>query len=129
MPKSPGWPSRTVRRRRRLPNFFASKGVNIATLRAQIPGAMAWALVVQRRLRPQVDIGDDEVDAEIARISSSAGQPQYLAAEIFLPVDAPAQEDGVKQTAQRLIEQMARGRALLGSRPPVLAVAQFGVGR
>ncbi len=92
-----------------LPNFFASKGVNISTLRAQIQGAMAWALVVQRRLRPQVDIGDDEVDAEIARISSSAGQPQYLAAEIFLPVDAPSQEDGVKQTAQRLIEQMARG--------------------
>lgn len=92
-----------------LPNFFASKGVNISTLRAQIQGAMAWALVVQRRLRPQVDIGDDEVDAEIARISSSAGQPQYLAAEIFLPVDTPAQEDGVKQTAQRLIEQMAKG--------------------
>lgn len=92
-----------------LPAFFASRGVAIATLRDQIRAAMSWAMVVQRRLRPQVDIGDDEVDAEIARLAANAGQPQFLAAEIFLPVDAPAQDDSVHQTALRLVEQMARG--------------------
>lgn len=92
-----------------LPRFFGSKGVDIYTLREQIRAGIAWAMVVQRRLRPQVDIGDDEVDAELARVSSLSGQPQYLVAEIYLPVDNPSQEEGVKQTAQKLVEQMARG--------------------
>lgn len=92
-----------------LPAFFASRGANISTLREQIRAAMSWAMVVQRRLRPQVDIGDDEIDAEIARLAANAGQPQYLAAEIFLPVDTPAQDENVHQTALRLVEQMARG--------------------
>ena len=92
-----------------LPAFFAQQGIPVEALRSQIRASISWAKVVQRKLRPKVNIGDDEVDAEIARLQATAGQPEYLVADIFLPVDNPQQEAGVRQTAGRLIEQMARG--------------------
>jgi peptidyl-prolyl cis-trans isomerase SurA len=92
-----------------LPAFFARNGVPISALREQLRAGIAWAMVVQRKLRPQVNVTDTEVEAEASRLSAAAGQPEYLAAEIFLPVEGPAQDAKVRQTALKLIEQMARG--------------------
>lgn len=97
-----------------LPQFFARGGVSIATLREQMRANISWTKVIQRKLRPRVDIGDDEVDAEIARIQSNAGKPEYLVADIFLPVDTPQQESSVEQSANKLIETMAKGARFSG---------------
>ncbi len=92
-----------------LPAFFARNGVPISALREQIRASIAWAMVVQRKLRPQVNITDSDVDAEFSRRAAAAGQQEYLAAEIFLPVQGSAQDAAVRQAALRLIDQMARG--------------------
>lgn len=97
-----------------LPAFFARGGVPIATLREQMRASIAWGKVVQRKLRPQVDIGEDEVDAEITRLQANAGKPEYLVADIFLPVDSPQQEQSVKQSAEKLIDTMSRGARFSG---------------
>lgn len=92
-----------------LPAFFARNGVPITALRQQLLANISWAKLVQRKLRPQVDIGDEEVDDAIARLQANAGKPEFLLAEIFLPVSTPAQEKGVEQAAYKLIEQMSKG--------------------
>lgn len=98
----------------RMAEFFARGGVSINALRDQLRANIAWGKVVQRKLRPRVDIGDDEVDAEIARIQANAGKPEYLIADIFLPVDAPQQESSVEQSAYKLIETMSKGARFSG---------------
>lgn len=97
-----------------LPDFFARGGVPISTLRDQMRASIAWGKVVQRKLRPQVDIGEDEVDAEITRLEANAGKPEYLIADIFLPVDSPQQEQSVQQSANKLIDTMAHGARFSG---------------
>ncbi len=92
-----------------LAGFFASRGVPISALREQIKASIAWAKVVQRKIRPQVVVGEDEVDAEVARLQATAGAQEFLVASILLPVDKPQDEDNIRQTGLRLIEQMARG--------------------
>lgn len=92
-----------------LPAFFARQGVPISALREQLRANISWAMVVQRRLRSRVNVSDSEIDAEIARLGAAAGQPEYLLAEIFLPVQNPGQEAAVRQSAFKLIDQMAKG--------------------
>lgn len=92
-----------------MPRFFAAKGVPLQSLKDQIAAQLAWTMVVQRKLRSQVNISDQEVDAELQRQMANAGKPEFLAAEIFLPVDKPQNDESVKQAALRLIEQLSRG--------------------
>jgi peptidyl-prolyl cis-trans isomerase SurA len=84
-------------------------GILIDSLRSQIRAELAWLRVVQRRLRPNVTISDDQIDEAMAEIKANANQPQYLLAEIFLSVDTPAQEAEVRQSADRLIDQIHQG--------------------
>jgi peptidyl-prolyl cis-trans isomerase SurA len=65
--------------------------------------------VVQRRLRPTVDIGDEEIDEVIARIRSSQGRMQLRVSEILLGVDSVLQDDEVRRAAERLVEQLRGG--------------------
>lgn len=93
----------------KLAAFFASRGVPLSALREQIRASIAWAKVVQRKIRPQIVVGEDEVDAEVERLQTVAGSQEFLVASILLPVDRPQEEDSVRQTGLRLIEQMAKG--------------------
>jgi len=92
-----------------LPAFFARAGVPMSALRDQVRASIAWTLVVQRKLRPQVNITDRDIDAEVARMSAAAGQPEYLSAEIYLPVQKAGDDESVRQSAYRLIDQMSKG--------------------
>lgn len=84
-------------------------GIMIEALIDQIRTDIVWLKLVQRRLRPQITITEDEIDAELARIAANRGKPEYLVAEIFLPVDTPQQDSQVRQTAERLLQQIREG--------------------
>jgi peptidyl-prolyl cis-trans isomerase SurA len=88
---------------------FAERGVPLSALRAQVRAGVAWAKLVQRRLRPQVEIGDEEIDLLLDRLRANAGKPEYLVAEIFLAVDSPEQEPEVRALADRLFDQISGG--------------------
>ena len=95
--------------RDQLEKMLASQGVPRSTLESQIRSTIAWGKLVQRRLRPSIEIGQEEIDQVIQRIQANAGKPEYLAAEIFLAVDAPEREDDVRRLADRLYEQIGQG--------------------
>jgi len=88
---------------------LAQSGITLDSLRSQIRAELSWLRVIQRRLRPNVTISDDQVDEAMAEIKANVNQPEYLLAEIFLAVDSPTQEAEVRQNAERLIDQIHQG--------------------
>lgn len=89
--------------------FLRNAGLDRSVLGSQIRAQLIWQKVINRRLRSQLEVGADEIDEQISRLKSSQGATEYLLAEIFLSVDAPEQDDEVRQNGMNLIEQMRRG--------------------
>ncbi|MCG8360716.1 MAG: peptidylprolyl isomerase [Kiloniellales bacterium] len=75
----------------------------------QIRASLAWRTLVSRRLRPTVEISDDEVDELVARVQAESGNQELRISEIFLSVDNVLQEEEVEATAQRLVDQLRDG--------------------
>jgi peptidyl-prolyl cis-trans isomerase SurA len=86
-------------------------GVDPSAVREQVRADLTWMRVVARVLRPTIRIGEEEVNDRLDTIKSHQGQPEYNAAEIFLPVESPDQEDEMRRLAERLIEQLKTGVA------------------
>ena len=89
-------------------------GVPISTLATRIETELAWNYYVQSRLAKQIQVGGEEIKDEINRIQTNAGKPEYLLAEIFLPVESPAQEAEVRAVAERLLMQLQQGAPFSG---------------
>ena len=89
--------------------FLKAHGVSPEALASQIRSSIAWGKVVQRELRPRVEVGDDEIDAVMARIKANAGKAEYAVSEIFLAVDNPQDEEQVHQLANNLVQQIKGG--------------------
>ena len=70
---------------------------------------LAWAKIVRRRVRPQVEVSDAEIDDAMARIRGNVGKTESRVAEIFVPIDRVEQADDAKRAADRVIEQLRRG--------------------
>lgn len=94
--------------------FVRAHGVSPTALKAQVRAGLTWAKVVQRELRPKIDIGDDEIDAVAQRMQANAGKDEYLLSEIVLPVDSTADEDQVKAFADKLVQEI-KGGAIFGA--------------
>lgn len=96
----------------RIPDMkahVASRGASPEALVDQVRHGLAWNKVVQRSLRPRVDVSDEEVDATIARMQANAGKEEFLVSEIFLTVDDPKDEEQIKQFAENLVQQLKSG--------------------
>lgn len=92
-----------------LRNFLRGRGIDPTTMRNQIEPQIAWAKYVQRRLRRDVRIGEDQVDAELDRLREVSDEPQRRVYEIFLSVDSVEREGEVRQNAERLLSQIRSG--------------------
>lgn len=95
--------------RAELERMLASRGAPVSTLKAQVKSTLAWTKVIQRKIRPTIHVGDEEVDAYLERFKANLGKTESLVAEIFLPVDTSRQEEEARRSAERLIEQMRSG--------------------
>ena len=92
-----------------LPSIFRRNGVSYDSLRAQMRSEIAWSKLVNRRLAPRIDIGAEEVDEILARLKAAEGEPTYRLGEIFLSVNGPDEEASIRETAERLVEQIRGG--------------------
>ena len=97
--------------------MLESKGIDMGALYGQLEADVAWVKVVRQSLQRTVTVSPDEVEAVIKRAKANQGKPEYLVAEIALPVPTPAQEPAVRDIAAKLVQQ-ARGGA------PFQALAQ-----
>jgi peptidyl-prolyl cis-trans isomerase SurA len=85
-----------------------NNGILIDTLADQIKTELAWARLVQRRLRSQVKITDEEIDQALANMQAAQGQTEYRLSQIYLS-SGSGDEASVQQSAQRLKEQLEQG--------------------
>jgi peptidyl-prolyl cis-trans isomerase SurA len=90
-------------------DFIAAHGASPDAMSAQVRNGLLWNKVIQRELRPRVEVGEDEIDAVVDRIRADAGKQEYLVGEIFLAVDNPKDEDQVRQVAENLVKQIRNG--------------------
>lgn len=84
-------------------------GIKMSTLKAKIRAEIAWGMVVRRKLRPQINVSETEIDNEMNRLARGRGKAEYQVAEIFLPVTSAETESLTRQDAGKIIDQLAKG--------------------
>jgi len=85
--------------------------VNTSSMTQQIKAQVAWSKVVQARLRSRVVISERDIDDAIERMRAKIGTTEYLAAEIYLPLDGAAKEQQVRKLARGLVQGIRSGKA------------------
>jgi peptidyl-prolyl cis-trans isomerase SurA len=89
--------------------FLQQQNVSKSAVISQIEADIAWQKVLARRVVPTIEIGEEEIDAVIARIDATQDAEQYRVSEILLTVDNPDEQDQVRELADRLVEQLRGG--------------------
>ncbi|NQU56660.1 MAG: peptidylprolyl isomerase, partial [Rhodospirillales bacterium] len=84
-------------------------GINPQTFIDQVESNLAWRDLINRRLRSQIDIGDDEVNEAIKEMEKNKGKPEFLLAEIFLPVESPEQEEETNRLGKQIMNHLYDG--------------------
>ena len=92
-----------------LQEFLQSAGIPMSALISRTEVEIGWSKVIRRVIVPSIRISDDEINDTIKTIKSNAGKPQYLLAEIYLPINDTAEESSVKQVADQLFNQLKNG--------------------
>ena len=98
--------------------YLRSIGASERTMKRQIRGELSWQRLVRRNIEPFVTVGDDEVQAVMARLVARRGTPEYHVAEIFMSAP-PETATQVQGTMTQLVTQIRGGLALPGPRPPI----------
>lgn len=84
-------------------------GIPYSALLDRIGAELTWQKLQAQRLRPTIEITNDEIEEVLSRIVANQGSTEYRVAEIFLAVDSPDREDEVREAAQSLLSDLARG--------------------
>jgi len=92
-----------------LPAYLSRLGIAMSTVQSQVEAQIAWGKFVNQRIRPTIDISEEEIDEEMARIEANSGRPEYLVSQISLYFDAQSTESDVLATARSLIDQIRGG--------------------
>lgn len=92
-------------------NRLKKDGVPMKALQDQVRAQLGWRGVIDRRLRRQVAVSDQDIDERMARMVASAGRPQYNVGEIFLGVEDSSADSRVRQFADKLVQQIRNGQS------------------
>jgi peptidyl-prolyl cis-trans isomerase SurA len=90
-------------------NALAAQGIGIATLREQIRAQTGWQRWVRGRYGSRLRVGDDQVTAEMERISAAATRPQYQIAEVFIDAARVGGMEVAVNGATQLVAQIQQG--------------------
>ncbi len=93
-----------------LPAFLASKGTSIGTVKRQIEGEFSWQRLQQAKIESTINVGDDEVNAVLARLNATKGTTEYRVGEIFLAA-TPATQNEAISNALKILEQLRAGQS------------------
>ncbi len=88
--------------------YLRTIGSSERSLKRQIRGELAWQRLQRRQIEPFVNVGDEEVEAVIARLNASRGTSEYRVAEIFLSA-TPETAAEVQANAARIVQQIRAG--------------------
>jgi peptidyl-prolyl cis-trans isomerase SurA len=89
-------------------SFLKSKGSSPQSIKRQIEGELAWQRLLDRKVQPFINVGDDEVKQVIKRLNASKGAKEYHVGEIYLSA-TPTTDAQVHANADRIMEQLRQG--------------------
>lgn len=89
--------------------YLQSVGVPFEIAVQQIEAQIAWTKIIRRKVRPQVDVSEAEIDDTLNRMRSNVGKTESRVAEIFVPIDRAELADEAKRSADRISDQLRRG--------------------
>ncbi len=105
-----------------LAEQLAQVGIPVSAVESQVRAQIVWGKFVNQRLRPTLDVSDEEINAELERLEASRGLPEYLLSEIDLYPDATTTDAALLATAADLVAQLRGGADFAG------VAAQFSQG-
>jgi len=88
--------------------YLETKGSSPGSIKRQIEGELAWQRLLDRKVQPFVNVGDDEVKQVIARLNASKGTKEYHVGEIFFSA-TPQTDEQVHANADRVMDQIRKG--------------------
>lgn len=94
-------------------------GIQPRVLYDQIRTQLGWGRLLRQQLGPAAAPSESEVQEAMANARARVGQPEYLASEIFIPVDDPS----TAAETQRFVEEVVR--QLRAGTPFPVAATQF----
>ncbi len=88
--------------------MLTSRKIPLGTMEDQIRAQLAWGKVIQKRLRPQVDVSEADIDSELELLRAKIGQTEYLLSDIYLPTDEQRKDSEVSALAGKLVAQIRK---------------------
>jgi peptidyl-prolyl cis-trans isomerase SurA len=92
-----------------LDAILRGAGVDPATLREQLRIRFGWERWVRGRYGSRLRIGEEQVQANLRRVSEQATRPRYLVSEIFLEAARVGGQAEALNGAQQLVAQIQQG--------------------
>ncbi len=95
--------------RAQFEDSLKQNGILLDTVTRQIDADLKWSRIIQRKLRPRILVTNDDIQEELTRMKSSVAENEYRLFQIFLAVDSPNEEQPVRESAMRLLDQLQSG--------------------
>jgi len=92
-----------------LNSWLADIGLPAIFFEDQIRAQILWAKVVSTSLRPLVDVSQEEVEHELARLEANRGLPEYLVSQIDFYVGPSKPLDDLLEVASKLLAEINSG--------------------
>ncbi|MBV7257046.1 peptidylprolyl isomerase [Pacificimonas sp. WHA3] len=92
--------------------YLAERDTSHMAIQQQIHAELAWQRLLRRRVQPFVNVGDDEVEALIARLEASKGTDEYRIGELVF-FTSPETAADTMADAQRIVEQLQQGASFV----------------
>ncbi|MFP6758242.1 MAG: peptidylprolyl isomerase [Alphaproteobacteria bacterium] len=92
-----------------LENYLRQLGISMSTVESQVRSQIAWGKYINQRIRPTINISEDEIDHELERFLENQDRPEYLVSQISLYFDSQSTEAEVMETANSLVTQLREG--------------------
>lgn len=84
-------------------------GIRRATFRENLRTEIGWGMLVTGRYRDRARVGQDQVNAVLARIVENASRPQWLVGEIYIDAAAVGGMQNAMAGANQLVQQILQG--------------------
>jgi peptidyl-prolyl cis-trans isomerase SurA len=98
---------------------LSADGVSTRTLIDQIRAQLAWTQMLRQMVADRINVSEADIAAQQKLMSQQIGQTEYRIAEIFIPIDNPANSADSQRFAETVISELHAGAAF-----PLVA-AQF----
>jgi peptidyl-prolyl cis-trans isomerase SurA len=88
---------------------MSAQGIGIETLSQQIRAQASWQRWIRGRYGSRLRIGEDQIKAQLQRVSASAAKPQFQISEVFIDAARVGGMETATNGATQLITQLQQG--------------------